>query len=327
MNHSVSIGLKMTGASILSALLAIILGSYEGAAHNVTKDTLRSLPCPDPMDIYPCVCTADEDHNMDMDCSLVESEDQLARIFSSNIPFTKFRRLVIMNNRHLKALQSEDLGVASFETIFIQGGILEEVLAQALSNSFSSATYIDLQDNRVSEFPFQELPLFSSLRSLKLSMNWLSDFPALQSSVLQHIELDKNSFNRIPADGFTFLTNVETISFSNNHLQMIMPGKIYVDQCFDGNDNIAIIKTGRHVAIMIAITMVTIIIIYIIKMHIIPFVVIIISGANIIIVAIIIILIIAFITIVIIIVLIYFILLLITITIALLLLLYNFHYQ
>lgn len=214
----------MTGASILSALLAIILGSYEGAAHNVTKDTLRSLPCPDPMDIYPCVCTADEDHNMDMDCSLVESEDQLARIFSSNIPFTKFRRLVIMNNRHLKALQSEDLGVASFETIFIQGGILEEVLAQALSNSFSSATYIDLQDNRVSEFPFQELPLFSSLRSLKLSMNWLSDFPALQSSVLQHIELDKNSFNRIPADGFTFLTNVETISFSNNHLQMIMPG-------------------------------------------------------------------------------------------------------
>nr|XP_027225839.1 nyctalopin-like [Penaeus vannamei] len=55
-------------------------------------------------------------------------------------------------------------------------------------------------------------------------MNWLSEFPTLQSSVLQHIELDKNSFDRIPADGFTFLTNVETISLSNNHLQMILPG-------------------------------------------------------------------------------------------------------
>ncbi|XP_063595290.1 oplophorus-luciferin 2-monooxygenase non-catalytic subunit-like [Penaeus indicus] len=214
----------MTGVSILSAILALALGSCASAARNATKDALRYLPCPAPVDIYPCVCTVVEDHKMDMDCSLVESEDQLARIFSSDIPFTTFRRLVIMNNRHLKALRSEDLGVASFETIFIQGGILEEVLDQALSNSYSSATYIDLKDNRVSEFPFQELPLFTSLVSLKLSMNWLPDFPSLQSSVLQHIELDKNSFNNIPADGFTSLTNVETISCSNNHLQRILPG-------------------------------------------------------------------------------------------------------
>ncbi|MDK2413413.1 hypothetical protein QHH03_30450, partial [Aphanizomenon sp. 202] len=100
-----------------------------------------------------------------------------------------------MNNRNLMALRSGDLGVASFETIFIQGGILEEVLAQTLANSYSSATHIDLNDNRVLDFPFLELPLFTSLRSLKLSMNWLSEFPMLQSSVLQHIELDKNSFD------------------------------------------------------------------------------------------------------------------------------------
>lgn len=226
--RSVSIGLKMTGVSVLSALLALALGSSESAARNATEDALRYLPCPEPATIHPCVCTVDEDHSMDMDCSLVQSEDQLARIFSSDIPFTRFRRLVIMNNRNLMALRSGDLGVASFETIFIQGGILEEVLAQTLANSYSSATHIDLNDNRVLDFPFLELPLFTSLRSLKLSMNWLSEFPMLQSSVLQHIELDKNSFDRIPADGFTFLTNVETISLSNNHLQMILPGKIYV---------------------------------------------------------------------------------------------------
>lgn len=235
MRHSVNTSVEMAGLSILCALLALALCPCQGAAHTAKEGALRLLPCPDPEDIYPCVCTVDSLHNMDMDCSLVESEDQLARIFSSNIPIPKFRRLVIMNNQHLKVLRRDDLGESSFETIFIQGGVLEEVQDEALSNSYTSATYIDLQDNRVSEFPFNELPLFTSLHTLKLNMNWLPVFPALQSDVLQQIGLDKNSFQKIPVDGFTSLTKIESISVSDNHIGTIVRGKVCVDHHADDN--------------------------------------------------------------------------------------------
>ncbi|XP_037793527.1 oplophorus-luciferin 2-monooxygenase non-catalytic subunit-like [Penaeus monodon] len=216
----------MAGLHRLLALLALALGSVAvSVAEDKAKDAeLRSLPCPDPQDISPCVCTVDEQHNMKLDCSQVESEDQLAQVFSSYIPFTHFHSLYISGNQHLKILRNGALGPASFEWIHITEGVLEEVQDEALSQSYPTASHINFQANNVSRFPFYELPLFTSLVHLQMQTNSLESFPVLNSDTLQEIVLNENLFGEIPLDGFQGVKNLYSISVSANDVKILRPG-------------------------------------------------------------------------------------------------------
>ncbi|ROT68494.1 Oplophorus-luciferin 2-monooxygenase non-catalytic subunit [Penaeus vannamei] len=220
----------MAGLHRLLALLALALGTVAvSVAEEKAKDAdLRRLPCPDPHDISPCVCTADEQHNMDIDCSQVESEDQLARVFSSTIPFPHFHALYIDGNQRLKVLRRGDLGPASFELIHITGGVLEEVQEEALSQSYPTLSHIYIQENNVSRFPFAELPLFTSLVFLQMHTNSLESFPGLDSDTLQQVVLSDNPFGEIPLDGFQRVKNLYSISVSANDVEILLPGKVDV---------------------------------------------------------------------------------------------------
>jgi len=221
---------KMAGLHRLLALLALALGTVAVSVADKTKDAdLRRLPCPDPQDISPCVCTVDVQRNMDIDCSQVESEDQLAQVFSSNIPFPKFNKLVIYRNPHLTVLRNGDLGPASFQIIEMTSGVLEEVQDGALSMSYSTATRIDLQVNRLSKFPFHEIPSFTALTTLWLNLNSLSEFPLITSDSLTDIGLSVNFFGDIPLNGFQGVKNVNTIGVANNDITTIVPGKNNMD--------------------------------------------------------------------------------------------------
>ncbi|XP_069998252.1 oplophorus-luciferin 2-monooxygenase non-catalytic subunit [Penaeus vannamei] len=216
----------MAGLHRLLALLALALGTVAvSVAEEKAKDAdLRRLPCPDPHDISPCVCTADEQHSMDVDCSQVESEDQLARVFSSTIPFPQFHALYIDGNQRLKVLRRGDLGPASFELIHITGGVLEEVQEEALSQSYPTLSHIYIQENNVSRFPFAELPLFTSLVYLQMHTNSLERFPGLDSDTLQQVVLSDNPFGEIPLDGFQRVKNLYSISVSANDVEILLPG-------------------------------------------------------------------------------------------------------
>ncbi|XP_047486213.1 oplophorus-luciferin 2-monooxygenase non-catalytic subunit-like [Penaeus chinensis] len=218
----------MAGLHRLLALLALALGSVTvSVAEDGAKDgELRSLPCPDPQDISPCVCTVSEQHKMDIDCSQVESEDQLAQVFSSYIPFTNFHALYINENQHLKILRNGDLGPASFEWIYITGGVLEEVQDEALSQSYPTASHINFQANNVSKFPFHELSLFTSLVHLQMRTNSLDSFPVLHSDTLEEIVLNENLFGEIPLDGFHGVKNLYSISVSANDVEILRPGTL-----------------------------------------------------------------------------------------------------
>lgn len=211
----------MAGYPRFLVLLALSLCSCSRA-----KDAdLRSLPCPDPQDISPCICTVDSQHNMDIDCSLVESEDQLARVFSANIPFTKFNMLRIKDNKKLSVLRNGDLGPASFQIIEVKNGVLEEVQDGALSQSYSTATRIDFQSNRLSIFPFHEIPSFTSLSRLWLSVNSLPEFPTVSSDTLTSVGFGSNSFREVPLNGFQGMKNVNTIDVSSNQIDTIVSGE------------------------------------------------------------------------------------------------------
>lgn len=122
-------------------LLLQVLGSVAGYT-NVDVVTVRAtedpgdLPCPDEQDIYPCVCYINAHFVMDLECSAVVSEEQLARVFSIHFPFPDFRQLTIYNNTYLQALRAGALGNATFYEFHITrcsaggagGGALRQLL-------------------------------------------------------------------------------------------------------------------------------------------------------------------------------------------------------
>ncbi|XP_047485653.1 oplophorus-luciferin 2-monooxygenase non-catalytic subunit-like [Penaeus chinensis] len=215
--------------SLLFALSALsALRSCEGAAN----DGLRALPCPDPADIFPCVCTTGSENHMTMDCSDLASEDELARVFSSNLPFTKFHLLKIEENQNLRVLREGDLGPASFSVIIINGGVLEEVQYGAFAGSYSTAEVIDLSRNALTEFPFYELPLFTSLSTVAVDNNVISSIPVLQSASLKDLNFG-NNIDTIFPETFANLPLLNYVILFDNNLSNVPKGAI----AFSSTDN------------------------------------------------------------------------------------------
>lgn len=200
----------------------------------------RALPCPIPEDILPCTCSEDVDGAIDMDCSHVESEEQLARVFTATIPFPNFRRLVISQNTHLKSLQRGALGRTSFREIYVMGSVLQEVQEGALNNSHATLTDIRIYSNNLADFPFQELPLFTSLLRLDLNHNDLAYFPVLQSDVLSYVDLGYNHISDLPSEAFRNVSQVAEVHLTGNRIQEIHTGT------FAGYAKLAFVSLGDN---------------------------------------------------------------------------------
>ncbi|CAL4133709.1 unnamed protein product, partial [Meganyctiphanes norvegica] len=64
-------------------------------------------PCPDAEDISPCVCTYDTvSKAMDLECSAVESEEQLKQIFKADFPLKNFNKFDLHDNNNIKVLEA-----------------------------------------------------------------------------------------------------------------------------------------------------------------------------------------------------------------------------
>ncbi|XP_063591339.1 oplophorus-luciferin 2-monooxygenase non-catalytic subunit-like [Penaeus indicus] len=183
----------------------------------------RKLPCPNPEDILPCTCTATESSEMDMDCSHVESEEQLERVFSATFPFSTFRNFTMYNNTFLTELRNQSLGIASFTGVYITNSVLEAVESYALSNSFGTAQVINMQNNLLSSFPFATVSSFTSLLELDLSDNQLT-FPAIESESLLMLDLSNNLINNVSVATFSGVTQISEINMSGNQIPEIPTG-------------------------------------------------------------------------------------------------------
>ncbi|CAL4133576.1 unnamed protein product [Meganyctiphanes norvegica] len=135
--------------------------------------------CPDAEDIFPCVCTYDSLSNaMDLNCSAVESQEQLKQIFEADFPSMNFREFDIKHNKNLKVLEAGVFNGISFEKFDIRYNNLEIIEVQALDSSYETATGITLYENNITSFPFEELSQFSKLSSFAINFSPLSVIPA-----------------------------------------------------------------------------------------------------------------------------------------------------
>ncbi|CAL4236287.1 unnamed protein product [Meganyctiphanes norvegica] len=208
-------------------------------------------PCPDAGDITPCACTYDSEVNaMDLDCSKVESEDQLRQIFKADFPSKNFTKFNLQHNKHVTVLESSIFNGVSFEVITVYNNELEVIEVNALDSCYETATYVNFRDNKISAFPFDELSSFSRLDTFGISGNSLNVIPAdefngittlrtlyIQSNTpdivgsfenlpnLRWIHIGKNDLNTIPTNFInTGSSHLALISLTSNYINSVEPG-------------------------------------------------------------------------------------------------------
>lgn len=183
--------------------------------------------CPDPEEFYPCICTVPGNIVTDLDCSGVESEDQLAEKMSYNFINPHFRYFNIDNNTYIKTLRAGDLGHNTFQTIYIRNGDIEAVEAGALTAQVDSLAVLDFRhDSYLSSFPFEDLTAFTGLRELAFPFCHFDSFPSLMSASLEYLDLSYNPLGELPTTAFSATPLLNQLFLPGVGLQDISPGII-----------------------------------------------------------------------------------------------------
>ncbi|CAL4094955.1 unnamed protein product [Meganyctiphanes norvegica] len=208
--------------------------------------------CPDADDIAPCVSTYDSWYNAtDLECSAVESEEQLKQIFKADFPFKNFHQFNLFSNNNIKVLEAGVFNGISFEIINIYATDLEVVELHALDSCYETATEIDLYYNNIQYFPFDELSLFPKLRNVYISTNSLSVIQADAFYGLTALEGLDISYNNADIVGtFQDLPNLQRIYLDSNNItttipaQFIKTGSSHLSFIGLGHNNIVSVEPG-----------------------------------------------------------------------------------
>lgn len=214
---------------LLTAVLVFLTlnehGSTEDLHGAAKKGAQRQPTCPDASDIFPCVCTVYDEVNMDMTCSEVTSEFELAQVFSAYFPDPNFTYLRLEDNNNLQVLRDGALGTTTYVHIHITGGVLTEVEENALSGSFATLETLVLNYNSISTFPFHTLSSFTALKSLDMDNNQLQAFPQLVSSTLEYLDLGGNPMEDLPPEAFTNTPTLQQVYLYDTEITLLYPGK------------------------------------------------------------------------------------------------------
>ncbi|CAL4094515.1 unnamed protein product [Meganyctiphanes norvegica] len=180
--------------------------------------------CPDADDIYPCECIFNDWNNtMNLNCTMVEGEDELAQVFAS-LPSLNFDSLVMSENRNVKILKAGVFGNVTFKELSFTLGVLEEVEAGALDGSMNTATTIEFDANDISIFPFETIEGFTNLRYLSLEKNSIAVFPRISSQSLNYLSLIWNPTGNFPADAFENLPSLIIVELGLSDVVSIEAG-------------------------------------------------------------------------------------------------------
>lgn len=211
---------------ILVVLYCCCFCCWGNAAQDERDEQFRNLPCPYAEDIVPCVCTLGADYEMEMDCSNVTSNSELAQIFGTDFPFPDFGSLVIIDNVNLTTINAGDLGHATFKIIDISYTILERIEYDAFMASYDTLTDLTIEHSKLNFFPFEEIERFTALTSLMLGHNNFEGFPIIGSATLQYLRLSYNPIGHINRTSLVDLPSLVGISLNNAGIQQILPGRL-----------------------------------------------------------------------------------------------------
>lgn len=170
------------------------------SGHSVVDSELATddpyWPCPNPVEISPCVCTADADFQLDMDCSAVTSDEELTQSFQAEMSFDLYRTLTISptDTSFLNTFTAETFGNRYFENVKITNTKLQVIDDGTFALSEDHLISMDLSYNQIRNYPFESLEEYGFLESLNLQGNQMTFEENLKiaSNSLKSLDMSHN---------------------------------------------------------------------------------------------------------------------------------------
>ena len=168
---------------------------------NVNSKTSDDSNCPTDEDIFPCTCAYEHGIGLQMDCSHVESDSQLASVFQQVFPSNNLDRFFIQYNTHIVALDDVFNGVKFKEIYLFHVENLTFFSENLLENSRDVVRSIDIHNTNLSEnsFPISQIELFPELDSLSITSCQFSVVPKLKSEVNWQFEFAQHPVYELSA--------------------------------------------------------------------------------------------------------------------------------
>lgn len=182
-------------------------GEHEPKLENAVKEIMSFFkmiglvepywPCPEPTSLAPCVCSSPDELSTDIDCSDVNSDEELAQSFTATFSFPMVRTLTIQpaERSSLHTFSSETFGVQSFQNVIVSNTMLQEIQDGAFAESRDYLVSLDLSDNNIVTFPYESLASYTLLENLNLQKNNLGfqDFVHIESDSLKSVDMSFNT--------------------------------------------------------------------------------------------------------------------------------------
>ena len=137
---------------------------------------------------------------MTLDCTDVQSEDQLSYIFNQTFPVTEFNKFRINSSDTITFLDSINNAGLTFEVVNLSPGpfALMAVSEYFLLASKQTLTELTIRDSQLTTdtFPFLSLNLYPALSVLDLSGSAISVVPPLLGS-MEYVDLGYGNISEI----------------------------------------------------------------------------------------------------------------------------------
>lgn len=190
---------------LLVALLALAAASPQRSTN--------AWPCPEPEDIFPCVCSESELH-INLDCSDVSDDEELRQVFEADFPFTRFRNFTIEGSGPeervpITELDKSTFNDISFTNIYITYTNLSVIAADTFDNSLSILESVTVTDSFLTLFPFDMLIDCPRLTELRVSNNNITHMSNIHSDSLTYLQVSNNPHLRFQDETFYSAPNLE----------------------------------------------------------------------------------------------------------------------
>lgn len=164
-----------------------------------------------------------------MDCSEVQSDEELSRAFRANFPFSDLNKFTMIkslseNKIGVTRLSAATFGNVSFTNIAISHTTLNAVEDMAFSKSFEILEVLIVTYSELTFFPFDILKNCPKLRDLRVFNNQITHMSNIHSDSLEYLQVSHNPELHFNDDTFQTAPNLKDLLINTVDLQYIAPG-------------------------------------------------------------------------------------------------------
>ena len=190
---------------ILVLTVAVGVSTLELGTLQKTQSS-SAFPCPEAADISPCICVASAarttvEVNLELDCSAVTSEQELADVFKQSFPVTEFNKFSINWNWNITKLE-DIFNNVTFQEIYLDTlPNLVVITDYFLENIKHVVKRIEIRGTKLTEetFPILLLERYTELTYLYLDNNKFRKIPQIESQYLTSVGFPHNPVDHLLA--------------------------------------------------------------------------------------------------------------------------------